>query len=333
MDFWDLIAGKLHGELDSNEKTVFDKELEDKQNQQLFTRVKVISQGLPEAKQLKYADRNRSWNTIKNQVSTRKQNIYIRNFMKYAAILVVAFLSGLYFHTLSTDTSQEIQYAEVEVMYGQTSHLFLFDGTEVWLNSGTKFKYPNKFNQNERNVFIEGEAFFKVSPNKNLPFKVKTDQLEVEVLGTSFNVSAYPGEETQSVVLVEGEVQINNPEGKKIGEMCPGQIATQADGSATLQVKNTDPYFYTSWKDGKVIFSAESLGEIAKKMERWYNVEIRFEKESLKNFKFTGTILRNKPIDQTIMAMEMLAPIGFNYQVRTNEKSIITIISKHKKRQ
>lgn len=333
MDFWDLIAGKLHGELNSNEKTVFDKELEDKQNQQLFTRVKVISQGLPEAKHLKYADRNRSWNTIKNQVSTRKQNIYIRNFMKYAAILVVAFLSGLYFHTLSTDTSQEIQYAEVEVMYGQTSHLFLFDGTEVWLNSGTKFKYPNKFNQNERNVFIEGEAFFKVSPNKNLPFKVKTDQLEVEVLGTSFNVSAYPGEETQSVVLVEGEVQINNREGEKIGEMCPGQIATQTDGSATLQVKNTDPYFYTSWKDGKVIFSAESLGEIAKKMERWYNVEIRFEKESLKNFKFTGTILRNKPIDQTIMAMEMLAPIGFNYQVRTNEKSIITIISKHKKRQ
>jgi ferric-dicitrate binding protein FerR (iron transport regulator) len=226
------------------------------------------------------------------------------------------------------EKDQEVQYAEVEVMYGQTSHLFLFDGTEVWLNSGTKFRYPNRFNRNERNVSIEGEAFFKVKPNKNLPFKVKTGKLEVEVLGTSFNVSAYPRENSQSVVLVEGKVQINNPEGQKIGEMVPGQIAVKTEGSSALQVQNTDPYFYTSWKDGKVVFNGEKLGEIAKKMERWYNVEIRFEKESLKDYKFSGTILRNKPIDQTILAMEQLAPIRFNYKVMTNEKNIITIVGK-----
>jgi len=148
------------------------------------------------------------------------------------------------------------------------------------------------------------------------------------VLGTSFNVSAYKDEPNQSVFLVEGKVRINNPDGKPIGEMIPGQMAEKTEGVDKLTVKNADPYFYTSWKDGKVIFSAEKLGDIAKKMERWYNVEIRFENESLKDYRFTGAILRIKPIDQTIMAMEMLAPIRFNYLVRTTEKNIITIVKK-----
>ena len=219
-------------------------------------------------------------------------------------------------------------YAEMEVMYGQTGHLFLFDGTEVWLNSGTKFKYPNKFNQNERNVFMEGEAYFKVAPNKHLPFKVKTGKLEVEVLGTSFNLSAYPSEPTQSVFLDEGKVQINDMVGHKIGDIIPGQIAVKTDGNSSIQVQNADSYFYTSWKDGKITFSSEKLSDIAKKMERWYNVEIRFSQESLKDYNFSGTILRAKPIDQTIMAMEQLAPIRFQYQVRPNEKNLITIMSK-----
>jgi ferric-dicitrate binding protein FerR (iron transport regulator) len=110
--------------------------------------------------------------------------------------------------------------------------------------------------------------------------------------------------------------------------MVPGQIAVKTGGDTVIHVKNIDPYSYTSWKDGKIIFNGEKLGDIAKKMERWYNIEIRFEMESLKNYKFSGTILRNKPIDQTIMAMELLAPIRFNYEIKAEEKSIITLMQK-----
>lgn len=326
--FWDLIAGKLHGELDSDENALLEDGLEDKENQRLFAKGEKIHQGLNEAKRLQNSDKAGSWKIIENRVRIRRFAIYTGTFLKYAAILVVAFISGLYVHTLLTDRDQAFQYAEVEVMYGQTGHLFLFDGTEVWLNSGTKFKYPNKFNQKERNVFMEGEAYFKVAPNKHLPFKVKTGKLEVEVLGTSFNLSAYPSESTQSVFLDEGKVQINDMEGDKIGEISPGQMAVKEDGNSSIQVKNADSYFYTSWKDGKITFSSEKLSEIAKKMERWYNVEIMFEKESLKDFNFSGTILRNKPIDQTIMAMELLAPIRFHYKVRPKEKNLITIVGR-----
>jgi transmembrane sensor len=328
IQFWDLIAGKLHGELDSGENSLLEKRLEGQQNQRLYAKVEKIHQGLNEAKRLQNSDKYGSWKTIENRVRIRRLAIYTGTFLKYAAILVVAFVSGLYVHNILTDRDQAIQYAEVEVMYGQIGHLFLFDGTEVWLNSGTKFKYPNKFNQNERNVFMQGEAYFKVAPNKRLPFIVNTGKLEVEVLGTSFNLSAYPSETTQLVFLDEGKVQINNLGGDKIGEISPGQIAEKTDGNPLVQVHNADSYFYTSWKNGKITFSSEKLSEIAKKMERWYNVEIRFDQELLKDFSFSGTILRNKPIDQTIMAMELLAPIKFQYEVRPNEKNLITIISK-----
>jgi len=328
---WDLIAGKLHHELDADENVLFEKAQEEPAFRAEFEKSKKIHSGMKELGSMDLPDVNNSWKAIEKSLKIRSIEFFAKGFLKYAAILVVAFLAGNYFHSMTSKSNQEIQYTEMEIMYGQTGHLFLFDGTEVWLNSGTKFKYPNRFNQNERNVFIEGEAYFKVKPNERLPFKVKTAKMEVEVLGTSFNISAYPEDPNQTVVLVEGKVQLNTQDGKKMGEMLPGQIAVKKEGEAVIELQSADPYFYTSWKDGKVVFDGENLSDIAKKMERWYNVEIRFEKESLKNFKLSGTILRNKPIDQTILAMELLAPIRFDYSVNTSEKNVITITQKREK--
>lgn len=324
--FWDLAAGKLHDELDHSDSTYFEQLTEDENNKLRYEKAKKISASWGEVKKLKRSNVGSSWKLIEKSIRQRRLKQYSLSISKYAALLIFAFVSGIYFHSEMKE-NHAIQYTEIEVQNGQTSHLFLFDGTEVWLNSGTVFRYPNRFNQDERNVFIDGEAFFKVTPNTKIPFKVKTTELEVEVLGTSFNVSAYHSELKQSVVLEQGKVQINNLAGKKIGSLAPGQMAVKTKGTS-LQIEHTNPYFYTSWKDGKVVFNAEKLGDIAEKLERWYNIEIRFEQESLKDFEFTGTILRNKPINQTIMALELLAPIRFNYQIRTNEKDVITIIEK-----
>lgn len=320
---WDLIAGKLHNELDPEENARFEKAMEEPLNKKFLAKGEKIQKGIKESQQLFESDQNDSWEHTYRKIRVRTIGRYGTQILKYAAVLLLAFVAGYYYQSMNRN--QNVQFADIEVMYGQTGHLFLFDGTEVWLNSGSKFKYPNQFNQNERDVYLEGEAFFKVAKNKHLPFKVKTGNLEVEVLGTSFNVSAYPGEPDQTVVLVEGKVQLNNREGAMIGQMNPGQVAVKTTGDRVIHLKNADPYFYTSWKDGKVVFDGEKLGEIAKKMERWYNVEIRFEKESLKEYHFSGTILRNKPIDQTILAMEMLAPIRFKYEVKTQEKNVIII--------
>lgn len=323
---WEIISAKLHDELNAKEEEVFDKWIEDAGNKRLYQKAKSVRDGIEEARNLQYSDTKKSWRLIERKIRTTKFFVLFRNTLKYAAILVFAFLVGTYFRPF-IPFREESQYAKVEVMYGQTSHLFLFDGTEVWLNAGTTFRYPKSFNSSSRDVYINGEAFFKVAPNSHLPFKVKTNRMEVEVLGTSFNVSAYSGEPIQSVVLVEGKVKINNPKGQTITEIEPGQRAVNYS-NRTVRVETTDPYFHTSWKDGKVAFKSEKMSAIAKRLERWYNVEIRFKKESLKEYNLTGTILLNKPIEQTIMALEMLAPIRFISEGRINEKEIVTVTTK-----
>lgn len=324
-NFWELISARFYNELNDTDNDYLKNSLEEESKKSLFGKAEKIHSSLFYAKKLDGANGTSSWNLIASEIRKNRIREIATFVSKYAAVLFLAFVLGNFFNVFRP--SQEIEYTEIEVQNGQTSHLFLFDGTEVWLNSGTTFRYPNRFNQDERNVFIDGEAFFKVTPNAKIPFKVKTTELEVEVLGTSFNVSAYHSELKQLVVLEEGKVQINNLAGKKIGSLAPGQMAVKEKGTQ-LQIENTKTYFYTSWKDGKVVFNAEKLGDIAEKLERWYNIEIRFEQKSLKDFEFTGTILRNKPITQTIMALELLAPISFKYQIRTNEKDVITIIEK-----
>lgn len=323
---WELLSGKLHNELDKDELSEVEQLLKDENNQKLYLRIQKMHAGIEESRQLQGANQHFSWQRIEKAIRQKTIRMYGQRMLKYAAILVVAFLVGTYFKPLFK-LHKENQFATIQVMNGQTSHLFLFDGTEVWLNSGTTFKYPQNFNTDERDVYIDGEAYFKVAHNKKLPFIVNTGKMQVEVLGTTFNVSAYSNESTQSVVLVEGKVQINNVEGKKIADILPGQIATQSNGEK-LNIHRTDPEFYTSWKDGRVTFKDEMMGDIAKKLERWYNVKIRFAKPDLKNYTMTGTVLLKKPIDQTIMALELLAPIKFEYADRDSTQKIITILER-----
>ena len=321
---WDLIAAKLHRELTEEENVVFEKWENDEGNRFAYFKANKIHDGL---ERLKGVNKSSSWKRTHQKIRHSAFKRYTLISVKYAAIVLFAFLIGSYFHSFQSKRGN-IKYAEIDVLNGQMGHLFLFDGTEVWLNSGSHFKYPDKFNQDEREVFLTGEAFFKVTHNKHLPFIVKTDKMEVKVLGTSFNVSAYHDEDKQSVVLVEGKVWINSGDGNKIGELNPGQRASLNRNSAKIQIDNVRTGQYTDWKEGKVVFDSEQLGEIAKKLERWYNVEINFESEDLKQYRITGTILRNKPIDQTIRAIELLAPVKYEHIPQISKKDIINIKAK-----
>lgn len=324
---WELIGGKIHQELDEDESKLFQLEMKDEKNKILFKKAEKIHSGLGEIRNIHYSSKANSWKSIHGKIRFGQIKHYSIQFAKYAAILIFAYYLG--FQTNSFyQWNGKMQYTDIEVLNGQMGHIFLCDGTEVWLNSGSHFKYPTQFNQKERDVYLDGEAYFHVTSNKKLPFKVKTNDMEVEVLGTSFNVSAYQDDIEQSVVLVEGNVQINKTSGEKIANLLPGQIAYKHENCSNLKIKKVSTNLYTTWKDGKVVFEAERLEEIAKKLERWYNVTINFENEKLKDYEFSGTILRNKPIDQVIMAFEMLAPLKFKYTIMASEKNQITIQKK-----
>jgi ferric-dicitrate binding protein FerR (iron transport regulator) len=324
---WSLIGGKLNRELSADELALLEKLVQDERKKKLLNRMEIIHSGVKEMQQIRRFSKNSSWDKIARRIRKSKIRKQAISMLAYAAVLMLVFFLGTVFKSTILTPNIPVQYAEIDVTYGQTNHLILFDGTEVWLNSGTKFRYPNRFNSSERNVYVEGEAFFEVTPNKKLPFKVHTGQMEVEVLGTSFNISAYSDDSIQSVVLVEGEVQINNTKGKEIGKLLPGQMALQTPDQG-IRVQNVSTSEYTNWKDGVLNFREERLEDLAKKLERWYNIEISFGNEKLKEYLITGTVLRNKPIDQIIDILEMIAPVEFEYIIKPDKKSELIITEK-----
>lgn len=185
-------------------------------------------------------------------------------------------------------------YNTLVVPYGKRSRITLPDNTIVWLNSGSQLTYPVRFDKNLREVYLQGEALFEVNHNAAKPFYVLTRKMDVKVLGTVFNLSAYDNDSLVSTVLVKGSVELRHrsaiPGLTKTEKMVPGmQAVYRADANIVVQ-KQVDTRQYTSWKDGYLIFENSSLGDIATKLERYYNVRIQFEKQEMKNDTFSGNL-------------------------------------------
>ena len=172
-----------------------------------------------------------------------------------------------------------LTYNELVVPYGKKMKLILSDSTVVHINSGTSLKYPVKFLENkDRKVFLEGEAFFEVTKSNTAPFIVNTDKIDIRVLGTKFDVSAYREDEHVSTVLVEGSVEISTSGRSTIGEekylLEPGQIGSWNKSMDNINIAETDVNEYTSWINGEIIFRIRPFPEILKVLERHYNVSI-----------------------------------------------------------
>jgi transmembrane sensor len=324
---WAKIAGKLHGELSNEEEAEFNQLISDSSNLHEFEKAQKIAQNLAKSGKIPVNGKVKSWEKVENDISTYKLH-WIKEAIKYAAIIAVAFIAGNLLRPKVT-TDQEIRYSEIKVPFGQMSQVTLSDGTKIWLNSGTTLRYPEQFGEKSRSVSVDGEAFFQVAKMKDNPFTVNSAEMKVEVLGTSFNLSAYKEDAATSVTLVEGKVAIRNSEGKTIANLSPGQMSIKNKDSNTLDIKKVETAFFSAWTDGKIYFDDERLDQIAVKLERWFNVEISFDNEKLKAQRFTGTILKNKPVDQIMQALELLSSIRFNHKVNANGKDKISIYNKN----
>lgn len=326
---WELLAAKQHRELSAEEDVELQKLLvaHPGETNPTAASAEKIRKGLEALQQSGIPNSTQSWTSIQKTIQQQRTRRLVLASGKYAAIVLVSLLLGYFVRQTKTNDTP-VQYAEMEVQYGQTGHLYLFDGTEVWLNSGSKLKYPNQFNAQSRDVQLEGEAYFKVTHNAQLPFKVKTKAMEVEVLGTSFNVSAYNDETRVDVVLEEGKVKLNQLNGTEIGLLKPGEQASLDTKSHQLSISEVNTKLYTNWKDGRLEFKGEALGEVALKLERWYNVSIQIEDPALADYRISGTVLRNKPVQQIIQAFEFLAPIRTEYIAKPQEKDRINIYKK-----
>jgi transmembrane sensor len=289
-------------------------------------------------------------NLIEDQRSGTNKTSLFKTIIRYAAIFVIAFaMSGFLFYylgkKLAGSPGQGI--SELVIPMGSRAKFLLSDGTEVTLNAGSTLKYNNSFGINDRVVQLEGEGYFKVSKEPEKPFIVKTPYVSVTALGTEFNVKAYLVDKTVETTLVNGLIKVehlNSGGSNEITVLEPNQKLTfykedskfvdetpkqnektridikQAKVPTPIPVKrlvkesvNVEPV--VSWKENRWIFENQSLSQIAIDLERKFDVQINFESEHLKTYRFTGTIIA-EPIEQVLEVMSISAPINFKLKGR-----------------
>lgn len=209
--------------------------------------------------------------------------------------------------TLSTPKTAEraTSLNQLIVPFGKRSKISLSDGSVVHLNAGSRFVFPEKFNGNDRKVFLDGEAFFEVVSKVDQPFIVKTleKEYEIEVVGTKFNVSAYASDKHILAVLTEGEVHINkaiNSFYSKKTKLKPGELATwdKADKGITVATVNTDDY--TLWMEGILQFESQSVYDVAQKIERFYNIQINLEETLANEIRISGKLDLANNVEKTL---------------------------------
>ncbi len=206
----------------------------------------------------------------------------------------------------------------LKVPRGAEYQLVLSDGTKVWLNSDTELTYTVPFIGTERRVALKGEAYFDVTPNKELPFIVTTGNQEVQVLGTEFNVSAYRDDNTITTTLVEGKVQVADNISNAKEYLLPNDQSILNKQSDAIKKQHVDTYPYIAWKEGRFVFNNVTLEEFLYKVARWYDVEVYYDNDSLKNLSFTGDLPRYSDMTSILKIIE--AEMSVNIKVEDNKK-------------
>lgn len=196
--------------------------------------------------------------------------------------------------------------------------IVLPDGTRVWLNSDSEMKYPLNFSGKIRKVYLKGEAYFKVAHNKKKPFIVETDGVNVKVLGTEFNVRSYYDEAKLATTLVNGSVEIESTRGVRNKlTLNPGYQAVLEKTTGNLMAEKVNVGDYIAWKTGRFVFKHKRLEDVMLELSRWYNVEVFYQNNSVKERTVTGILKRYDSFDEFIKMMDMTEVADFNVRGRT----------------
>lgn len=210
--------------------------------------------------------------------------------------------------------SDKLAYNKVNVPRGGEYQLTLSDGSKVQLNSMSSIRFPVQFAKDCRLVELEGEAYFEVSKTGQ-PFIVKTKGMNIEVLGTTFNISAYANEEYQTT-LVNGSVRVQTEDGSN-RILKPSEQACVTPGSNQINVRNVDTAFYTSWIHGKINFKDQRLEDIMKTLARWYDMEVIYENEATKDLRFGCYINRYNEITPLVNLLEQTGRVTITVEGKT----------------
>ena len=200
---------------------------------------------------------------------------------------------------------------------GENKTITLSDGTKVTLNANTTFSYPEKFSEESRDVSLQGEAFFDVAHNPEKPFKVATGNgMNIQVLGTVFNVKSYPEDQNVETTLVSGKVKVVEEQNQKTVVLAPSQRATYVKDADKLIVDNVQTTKFTAWREGKLIYDETPIRQVISDLKRKYKVDISVESPGIMDYKYTGEF-DNLGIEQILDLFEVSSPIL--YKMHNNQ--------------
>lgn len=273
--------------------------------------------------------------TINNELKKLRNDIETNNsapfqqrsvsfwLIRAAAVLSIPFLlSSVYFYRQLHQQKNQIIvhnpviYNTFKAPMGAKSQIILPDGSLVWLNSGSSLSFPSRFDDDSRKVSLEGEAYFEVVKNENVPMVVSAGSMNVKVYGTKFNINAYEPGQNIETTLVEGKVTILPANDDKETELKPGFSAAFNPDGKNIQISQVnDMEAFTGWKDGKLLFRDERFIQILKKLERWYNVDIHISDESLYDYTLYATFI-DENVEQVLDIFAHSIPISVEYPKR-----------------
>ncbi|MBW6534835.1 MAG: DUF4974 domain-containing protein [Mariniphaga sp.] len=301
-DIHELIVKLFAGEASPAEKAKIDDWLNNnQQNKILFNNLKDIwinaeSGDLPEGYDVEEAIRNFIHKTRSlSESNNRKPRIY--SILRYAAVFLLALaIPVTWWLAQKPGTPSAEAFTTILCAYGDRTSIVLPDSSFVWLNSGSEITFSNNFDNGSRQLFLIGEAYFSVKKNPENPFIVNTSDMNVKVLGTEFNFKAYSDEEAVAVTLVTGSLQVNNS--REMAMVTPGQKLIYEKVTHTISIENlSDLAPETEWINGRLVFRNESLEELERKLERWFDVEIEFADDQVKQRRFSGTLERESILE------------------------------------
>ena len=351
---WELLDKYFKKQITNSEQLILDKWIaESEEHMLLFQEIEAdIKAGLPFPGHFN-EDTFQEWNDLKGDYDfPRYFSMPLKKLYRLAAAIMIPLLLaggvGGFFITKSyikADSSPAL--TTIYSPGGQKTKVTLPDKSTVWLNAKTTMKYATVFNQKQRIVFIDGEAFFDVTHDISRPFVVKTSTINIRVYGTTFNVKAYKDDDIAEATLVKGKITIDgiNVPGKEGEEIVihPNETFRYMKEGAVLnkterrEVKNKEKVIskrveplvqiaqkvdvapIVAWKDGKLCFKNESFSTLAYKLEQWYDVKIHFEDTEVQEIKYTGKFEKEN-INQVLRYLQILTP--FEYDMKLNEISI-----------
>ena len=293
--------------------------------------------------EIKLVDVDKAFDLVKSRInmSNSKTHKIFTWITRVAAMLLIPLLAyNIWNYTndnFNKTNENSIALQEISCPIGTRTHVVLPDGSDVWLNSGSKINYEIPFGREVRKLNLVGEAFLKVKKNKNSPFIVSSEKTKVKVLGTVFNVKAYPDDDQIEVALKEGSVNfsfLNSDDKKVYTPLKSGDYVVYNKRNKNIYRENKDLTKYISWSKNILIFDETPIVEVAKSLERWYGVKVIISDKSIKQYKITTTF-ENESLSRVLELLELSSHLSIKNKKGEIDKStnklnqsIITISKK-----